>query len=95
MSVSIYTSTSPAVNVSPSFNFQEAIPPSVIVGDIAGIWNLDRAELGAVDRMPRVSYRATARLKGYCALARLKGIMRKEVDREMNRYEAPDGAWDV
>jgi hypothetical protein len=29
--------TSPALNASPSFFFHDAIPPSVIVGDIAGI----------------------------------------------------------
>ena len=46
LSVSISTSTSPAANVSPSLSFQLAMPPSVIVGDIAGIWNLERAGEG-------------------------------------------------
>jgi hypothetical protein len=36
-------STSPALNASPSVFFQAAIPPSVIVGDIAGIWKCVRA----------------------------------------------------
>lgn len=43
----ISRSTSPAIKVSPAFFFQEAIPPSVIVGLMAGIMNLDRAELAA------------------------------------------------
>jgi hypothetical protein len=35
--LTISSKTSPAANVSPSFSFQLAIPPSVIVGDIAGM----------------------------------------------------------
>ena len=35
--------TSPAVKDSPSFFFHDAIPPSVIVGDIAGMANLESA----------------------------------------------------
>lgn len=40
--------TSPAANDSPSFFFQDVIPPSVIVGDIAGIVKLCTAFLSAV-----------------------------------------------
>ncbi len=36
----ISSSTSPAVKLSPSLFFHDAIPPSVMVGDIAGILNL-------------------------------------------------------
>jgi hypothetical protein len=43
----ISSSTSPAVNVSPSAFFQEAIPPSVMVGLMAGMENLVRACLRA------------------------------------------------
>jgi hypothetical protein len=43
----ISRSTSPAVNVSPSAFFQEAIPPSVMVGLMAGMENLVRACLRA------------------------------------------------
>ena len=43
LSVSISTNTSPALNVSPSFFFQLAIPPSVMVGDMAGIANFVKA----------------------------------------------------
>jgi hypothetical protein len=40
---------SPVVNASPSFFFQLAIPPSVMVGDIAGMANLESAwEVGDV-----------------------------------------------
>ena len=37
--LTISSRTSPAANDSPSFFFHDATPPSVIVGDIAGIWN--------------------------------------------------------
>jgi hypothetical protein len=43
----ISSSTSPAANVSPSAFFQEAIPPSVMVGLMAGMENLVRACLRA------------------------------------------------
>ena len=39
----ISRSTSPAANDSPSFFFHDAIPPSVMVGDIAGIANFETA----------------------------------------------------
>lgn len=39
--------TSPAVKDSPSFFFHSAIPPSVMVGLIAGMVNLDKACLRA------------------------------------------------
>lgn len=39
----ISSKTSPDSNESPSFTFHCAIPPSVIVGDIAGIANFDTA----------------------------------------------------
>lgn len=41
--LTISNSTSPAAYESPSFFFHEAIPPSVMVGLIAGIENLDSA----------------------------------------------------
>ena len=53
LSVSISTKTSPAAKVSPSFFFHEAIPPSVMVGDMAGMWNWDKAEAGAEVRRPK------------------------------------------
>lgn len=39
--------TSPAENVSPSFFFHDAMPPSVMVGLIAGMLNGVRARLRA------------------------------------------------
>lgn len=44
LSVSISRMMSPAAKVSPSFIFQVEIPPSVMVGDMAGIWNLVNAK---------------------------------------------------
>ena len=44
--------TSPAEKDSPSFFFQDAIPPSVIVGLIAGIKNFDKACLRDEEWMP-------------------------------------------
>lgn len=41
----ISSRTSPDKNDSPSFFFHDAIPPSVIVGDIAGIVNFVTARL--------------------------------------------------
>lgn len=43
----ISSKTSPAVNVSPSFIFHEAIPPSVIVGLMAGMLKRESAHLRA------------------------------------------------
>jgi hypothetical protein len=45
----ISSRTSPDENDSPSFFFHDAIPPSVIVGDIAGIVNLVTARLWGVE----------------------------------------------
>ena len=39
--LTISNRTSPAPNASPSLFFHDAIPPSVMVGDIAGIWKLE------------------------------------------------------
>jgi hypothetical protein len=47
LSVSISRRTSPVAKVSPSFFFHDAIPPSVMVGDMAGILNLPSAAAGA------------------------------------------------
>jgi hypothetical protein len=57
---------SPAEKVSPSFNFQVAMPPSVMVGDIAGIVNLERECLAAEEEIAgrgRVRERKSARSK--------------------------------
>lgn len=51
----ISSSTSPAVKLSPSLFFHEAIPPSVMVGDIAGISNLVMARGVDVALSPGVS----------------------------------------
>ena len=43
LSVSISSRTSPAEKASPGFFFQAAIPPSVMVGDMAGMLNLENS----------------------------------------------------
>ena len=48
----ISSSTSPAWNDSPSCFFHDAIPPSVIVGDMAGMPNLETAWRTALVRIP-------------------------------------------
>ena len=49
LSVSISRSTSPVEKESPSFTFQDAMLPSVIVGDMAGIVKLCGSERKAAD----------------------------------------------
>ena len=48
----ISSRTSPAIKLSPSFFFHDAIPPSVIVGDMAGMANLETALRAAVMCIP-------------------------------------------
>lgn len=43
----ISSRTSPAINESPSFFFQDEMPPSFMVGDMAGISRLVMAKRGA------------------------------------------------
>ena len=50
----ISSSTSPAVKLSPSPFFHDAIPPSVMVGDIAGILNLVMARDADVALSPSI-----------------------------------------
>ena len=58
----ISSRTSPAAKGWPSFFFHAEIPPSVIVGDMAGIWNRDTAPrlleeckpLGLISRLPQL-----------------------------------------
>jgi hypothetical protein len=51
----ISSSTSPAIKLSPSPFFHDAIPPSVMVGDIAGILNLVMARDADVALSPSIS----------------------------------------
>ena len=43
MALTISSKTSPAAKLSPSFFFHDAMPPSVMVGLIAGMANLESA----------------------------------------------------
>lgn len=62
LSVSISRMISPAANESPSFIFQVEMPPSVMVGDMAGNWNLVKAR-GTGDWW-KAAYQEKIRLEG-------------------------------
>ena len=60
----ISSKTSLAAKASPSFFFHDAIPPSVIVGDMAGMANLETALRAAVMCIPARTFQQTG-----CVLA--------------------------
>ena len=63
---------SPAAKVSPSANFQPAIPPSVMVGDMAGILKEDEAYRTTMERVHKVG-KVSAELDSMDMHARLLG----------------------
>jgi hypothetical protein len=64
---------SPALKASPSAFFQPAIPPSVMVGDIAGILNELEAYLTTVSSIKAISQALWHQALNFCGAYRFVG----------------------